>query len=192
MARNQLTKKQEQAAVQKPIYEQRAGEREKDAAAIIRRINSLLSDYDVMPDSFIMPELYQKYRMIGGKQVFVELEKAKKNKLITGWFTKAFNACRDAEELLETAMPERQVLSDEFMALLKKEDELAQEAVRVELQGKTVNDVVADEMARILKTAKRKAAFEYVDEKVNILRRIEALMRRLIDDLQALKYQQAA
>jgi len=186
MARNQLTKKQEQAAVQKPIYEQRAGEREKDAAAIIRRINSLLSDYDVMPDSFIMPELYQKYRMIGGKQVFVELEKAKKNKLITGWFTKAFNACRDAEELIETAMP------DEFMALLKKEDELAQEAVSVELQGKTVNDVVADEMARILKTAKRKAAFEYVDEKVNILRRIEALMRRLIDDLQALKYQQAA
>lgn len=180
------------AAADEAIYEQRAREEQISVEAMIRRLNSLLSDYKMMPDSFIMPELYQQYKMINGERVFVELEKAKKNKLITGWFTNAFKAAADAEDLLEIKSPESRNLFAEFMALLKKEDELAQVDIQQESRGKKIAELTPDEAARIFKTAKRKAAFEYIDNKVVILKKLESLMRRLVDDLRALKYQQAA
>ncbi|MBI5077659.1 hypothetical protein HZB94_04750 [Candidatus Falkowbacteria bacterium] len=191
--RQKETKKKKQRTFSaEPSYEQRVRESENDIETIIRRLNALMSDYEMMPQSFITPDLYQRYEMVNGQRVFVELEGAKKNKLITGWFTKAFSAIRDAEGLLGIKTPEWRDLDAEFMALIKKEDEMAEQEIQDELKGKRIADLAPNEVACVLKAGKKKAAFEYLDEKVVILKKLETLMRRLVDDLQALKYEQAA
>jgi len=141
----------------------------------IQILDRLMFEHEVMPDSFIMPELYQRFTVVNGERVFAELEKAKRNKLITGWFTKMFQALQTICRQYDLDCPEIEKLNQEFKMLIGEEEAVALELIHETLSGKRMEQLSPDELPGIIKEGKRGVASDFVVRKMDIIHRIEEL-----------------
>jgi hypothetical protein len=141
----------------------------------IQALDHLMFEHEVMPDSFIMPELYQRFTVVNGERVFAELEKAKRNKLITGWFTKIFQTLETICRQYDFDRSGIGKLNQEFKILIGEEEEAALDLIHQSLVGKRLEQLSPEELPRIIKEGKKSVAHDFLARKMDIIHRIEEL-----------------
>lgn len=153
----------------------------------IQMLDHLMFEYEVMPDSFIMPEMYDGAIADSGERVYLELEKAKRNKLITGWFAKIFQALETICRQYDFNQSEINKLNSEFKQLIGEEDEAAMALIHESLGGKRLEQISPEELPRIIKEGKKGVAVDFMARKLAIIREIEELANELKQKLLALE-----
>ena len=150
---------------------------------MIAELNGLLKNYEIMPDSFVMPSDYSKGEIIGGKFVLDETEKAKddrlagmlKNKLRTTWFSVVRGRLKEAVEEFDLDLASMDKQQKEFEALLMKEDALMNAIQQKRL--KSLLQIPIEDRLLVAKEAQRDAAREFLAEKIRLVYGFDALLK---------------
>ncbi|KKQ79790.1 MAG: hypothetical protein UT02_C0024G0004 [Parcubacteria group bacterium GW2011_GWC2_38_7] len=139
---------------------------------LVSEINVLMTEYSILPDSFLMPADYALPEK--------EFELKKKNKLMTAWFTKAFDQMGTAQEILGFNAAILAKLESDFRALLVEEG--AQ--VKSRLADKKLDFSNSAAIVQLYKEIKRDLAPQYVEAKTQLINSIEFVLKRCLADLQ--------
>jgi hypothetical protein len=143
-----------------------------------KELDMLLNEWQIMPESFLMPSDYQFQR---GTQKENEFEKAKRNKLRTAWFSGVFGKIELIERRCGLRFPEAVLIREDYEALTR---EIRGETDAVFIKTPGAKLVAAEEMREKMKEIERQRAPVFLDRKRELIGRVEALVGRIMNKLE--------
>lgn len=135
-----------------------------------RQMNSLLNNYTIMADSFLMPADYATS----------DLEAKKKNKLRTAWFTLAFARLGESQQILGTDPDILKNLQQEFRAITLGETQQA----RLALAQSKIDFSDPNDLVQKFKEVKRDLAPQFIEAKIKLIEAVEFVLKRNLSELQ--------
>jgi len=163
------------------------------AGKIIAQLSVFLKEYQIMPESFILPVDYPKGEFVGGKfQMSLaeegkqeRLDALKQNKLRTTWFNVVISGLKKASVQFDIDLPSLAKQESEFRELLNQEDLRAKEILNQKIAGKKISP---EESLVVYKEARREASKELIAEKIRLIYGFDALLKQTIKKLKQVSY----
>lgn len=179
-----ITKQREQVLPEKNTLAKKVPEAEillsENVAETRATLLRLLNDYEVLEDSFIMPEDY-KVKTDGENDPakLMKLERAKKNKLRTNWISTVISQLERLSNILDLDPEVFVNLRREFNSLIQRESDLVKERLLAEPAD------LSDPMKFLsrVKGIKREIAPIIIEDKKRLIEALDFQLKRFLQML---------